>query len=82
MVYSPTGGSDLFLIPGCMTDLQLLVLELSTFSSSTLWRTDTIVFSKFHKPSVSVNPYSKGLEINKPPGGGGCLIEDLRYFNL
>ena len=53
MVYLPTGSSDLILILGCMTS-NLLFLELLYFVlSSSLWRTDTIIFSKVN-----------GLEIN------------------
>ena len=53
MVYLLTGSSDLILILGCMTS-NLLFLELLYFVlSSSLWRTDTIIFSKVN-----------GLEIN------------------
>ena len=31
-----------------------------------------------NKPLVSTKPPSNGLEINKPPPGGGGLIEDLQ----
>ena len=57
----PGGNSDLFLILGCMTSLCSLVLYI--------WRTDTIVSSKFNKPPVSIKPPSpppsNGLETNK-----------------
>ena len=66
MVYSPTGSSDLFLNLGCMT-LNFLHLSLSTFYSSSLWRTDTIVFAKLNKPHVSITPPVSG----EGEGGGG-----------
>ena len=80
MVYSPSGRSDLFLILECMTDLQLVLLELSTLSSSSLWKTDTIVFSKLNKPPVPINPHSNGLEINEPRGDG--LNRGFTVFQL
>ena len=43
----PGDNSDLFLILGCMTSLCSLVLFI--------WRTDTIVSSKFNKAPVSIN---------------------------
>ena len=50
--------------------------------SSSLRRTDAIIVSKLNiltPPSLlSLSP-SNGFEINKFPGGGGGLIEDLRY---
>ena len=36
--------------------LNFLYLSLSTFYSSSLWRTDTIVFAKLNKPHVSIKP--------------------------
>jgi len=55
MVYSPTGSSDLFLNLVCKT-LNFLYLSLSTFYSTSLWRTDTIVFAKLNKPHGFINP--------------------------
>ena len=55
MAYSPTGSSDLFLILGCTTS-NFLYLSFSTLNSSSLWRTDTIVFAKLVKPPVSIKP--------------------------
>ena len=49
MVYSPAGSSDLFFFLGCM------YLSFSTLLSSSLWRTDNIVFAQMY-------------ELNKPPG--------------
>ena len=74
MVYSPTGSSDLFLNPGCMT-LNFLYLSLSTFYSSSLWETDTTVFPKLNKPHVSIKPPVSG-----EGGGRRCrdFIEDFR----
>ena len=54
MVYSPAGSSDLFFILGCMTS-NFLYLSFSTLLSSSLWRTDNIVFAQMY-------------ELNKPPG--------------
>ena len=42
-----------------------LYFSFSTFYHSSLWRTDTIVFSKSNKPP------SSGFEINNPNGGVG-----------
>ena len=56
MVYSPTGSLDLFLILGCMTS-NFLYLSFSTLYSSSLWRTDTIVFSKLSQPPLKYAPY-------------------------
>ena len=67
MVYSPTGRSDLILILGCMTS-NFLYLSLSTLYSSSLWRTNTVVFAKFIKPSLSIKPPLKVFEINKLRG--------------
>ena len=64
MVHSPTGSSHLFMILG-----------FSTMYSSSLWRTDTIVFAKLNKlpppPRVCLKQIS-------PPGG---LIEDFNKRN-
>ena len=77
MDYSPTGSSDLFLILGCMTS-NFLYLSLSTLNSSSLWRTDTIVFAKLDKPPRSLLSLpSDAFEIKKLPG---VLIEDLLYL--
>ena len=73
MVYSPTGSSDLFLNLGCMT-LNFLHLSLSTFYSSSLWRTDTIVFAKLNKPHVSIKPPVSG----EGEGGDRDFLEDFR----
>ena len=66
--------SDLFLIP--LHDVQVLVLELVALYSSSLWRTDTIVFVKLNKPlsQISPPPPWNVLEIIKPRRG---FIEDL-----
>ena len=58
MVYSPTGSSDLFLIPGCMTS-NFLYLNFSTLYSSSLWRTDTIVFAK-----LNTLPLNRGFTVS------------------
>ena len=73
MVYSPTGSSDLFLNLGCMT-LNFLHLSLSTFYSSSLWRTDTIVFAKLNKPHVSITPPVSG----EGDGGDRDFLKDFR----
>ena len=70
MVYLPTGSSDLFLILSCMTS-NFLCLSFSTLHSSSLWRTDTIVWAKLNKPSISISLLSNVFEI----------IEDLRYYS-
>ena len=66
MVYSPTGRLDLFLILGCMTS-NFLYLSFSTLYSSSLWRTDTTVFSNKHslsnKPPVSNKPHPPQMNI-------------------
>jgi len=65
MVYEPAGSSDLFLIRGCMTSASnLLYVNFSTLYHSSLWRTDTIVFAKLNKPSLSNKP---PVSINPPP---------------
>ena len=76
MGYLPTGSSDLILFFGCMTS-NFLYLSFSTLYSSSLLRTDTIVFSKLNKPPSPLSPPSNGLEMNMPPKG---LIEGLQYF--
>ena len=82
MVCSPTGGSDLFLILGCVTS-NFLYLSFSTLYSSSLRRNDTIARAKLNMPPSQISPSSllrtiKGppplfapnvFEINKPPGG-------------
>ena len=81
MVCSPTGGSDLFLILGCMTS-NFLYLSFSTLYSSSLWRNDTIVWAKFNMHPSQISPPSlqrtikppppsppNVFEINKSPGG-------------
>ena len=55
------------LIPGCKTS-KLFVLELLHLFSSSLLRTDIIVFSKSNKSTVFTKPPSNGLEINKRGG--------------
>ena len=76
MVFSPTGSLDVFLILGCMTS-NLLYLSFSSFYSSSLWRTDTIVFAKLNKLPLSRKHPPNVFEMNNP-GGGGRLIKDLR----
>ena len=88
MVYSPTGSSYLFFILGCMTS-NFLHISFSTLYSSSLQRTDTIVFAKSNKhlPRAEIGPPpllipplppSNVFELNKtPPPGEGGLIEDL-----
>ena len=85
MVYSPAGCLDLFLILGCVIS-NFLYLSFSTLYSSSLWRTDTIVFAKLNepllsnKPSVSLtSPPSKGFEMNISPLPPRGLIKDLPY---
>ena len=81
MVCSPTGGSDLFLILGCMTS-NFLYLSFSTLYSSSLWRNDTIVWAKFNMHPSQISPPvlqrtikpplpspPNVFEINKSPGG-------------
>ena len=65
MVYSPTGSSDLFLILDCMAS-NFLCLSFNTLCSSSLWRTDTIVFAKLNKPHSEIN-----LLGGRGGGGGG-----------
>ena len=55
MVYLLTGSLDLILIHGCMTST-FLYLSFSTLYSSSLWKTDTIVVSKFNKPPSPNSP--------------------------
>ena len=71
MVYSPTGCSDLFLNLGRMISI-FLYLSFSTFYSSSLWRTGTVVFAKFNK--------SRGLR----PGSKVCSehMNDWQYLSL
>ena len=52
-------------------NLQPLSLSFSTLHPSFLWITDTIVFAKLNKSSLSSKPPSKVFEINKARGGGG-----------
>ena len=56
MVYLPSGSTS---------NLLKMYLSFSTLYSSSLGRTDTIVFSQL----ISPRPASNGLEINKPPRG-------------
>ena len=59
----------------------VLYLSFSTLYSSSLWRTDSIVFSRLNKPPVSFKtPLSNGFEINKPPPPSRGIIEDLLYL--
>ena len=44
-----------------------LFSSFATLYSSSLWRTDTIVFSKLNKSPSQICPPSNGLEINKLP---------------
>ena len=69
MVYSPTGSSHLFMILG-----------FSTLYSSSLWRTDTIVFAKSNKLPLwnKLPPPQVCLKYIRPPGG---LIEDFNKQN-
>ena len=60
-VYSPSGSSNLFLNIGSMnsnfcTYSCKLSLSFSTLHSSSLWRTDTIVFAKLNNSPVSIKP--------------------------
>ena len=76
MVYSPNRSLDLFLILGCMISNFLYLAY-----SSSLRRTDTVVFAKLNKPPSQVSllslltppPPSNVFELNKPPG---AVIED------
>ena len=59
MVYSCVGNSDLFFILGCMNS-SFLYLSFSTLHPSSLWRTDTTIFTKFDKPPLSnKSPFQK-----------------------
>ena len=49
MVYLPIGSSDLIMILFDMTSNLLVLVSFSTLYSSSLWRTDSIVFSKLNK---------------------------------
>ena len=75
MVYLPTGSSDLFLFFSCMTS-NFLYLSFSTFYSSSLWRTDTIVFSKLNKPPTSIKSPLKWVRNEYAPRGlnGGFTV--------
>ena len=75
MVYSLAGSSELFSILGYMTS-NVLHLNFSTLHSSSLWRTDTIVFVELNKPlsQISPPPPWNVFEIIKPRRG---FIEDL-----
>ena len=86
LVSSPSG---LVFYPGCAHDLQRLertvkimqitgylqrkIRDCSQSNSSSLWRTNTIVFAKLNKPLVSINPPPPhplyAFEINKLPEG-------------
>ena len=90
MVSSPSG---LVFDPGCAHDLQRLerkvkimqitgylqrkIRDCSQSNSSSLWRTNTIVFAKLNKPLVSIKPppppppapHLNAFEINKLLGG-------------
>ena len=63
--------------PCCMTS-NFLYLSFSTLhpTSSSLWRTDTIGWTKLNKPHISTKVPLNVFEINKPLG---CLIADLWY---
>ena len=85
MFHSPIGSSYLFFILSCMTS-NFLHLSLFTLYSSSLWRTDTIVFVKLNKPSISNKPPPllspspfKCVWNKKALSPRGGLIEDLRY---
>ena len=52
-VYSPTGSTVLFMILIYMTS-NFLYLSFSTLYSSSLWRTDTILWAKLNKPPISI----------------------------
>ena len=63
-----------------MRDLPLanfLYLSFSTLRSSSLWRTDTIFFTKLNKP-----PLTPGLYYFSPPPSPEGLIEDLPYPDI
>ena len=66
MVYLPTGSSDLFLILSCITS-DFLYLSFFPLHYSSLWRTDTIVFSKLNHFTLSNKP---PISIKPPPPGG------------
>ena len=93
MVCSGVGSSDLLLDFGCMT-CNLPLLELFTFYSSSLRRTDTTVFAKSNKPPSQIrppsllSPSSNVFEINTPSPGrvrlnrGFTVSEGMNYFFL
>ena len=65
-VYSPAESSDLFLILGCMTS-NFLYLSFSTLCSSSLWRTDTIVFVQLNKPPPPATSHKSSVSIKPLP---------------
>ena len=60
MVHSPAGSSDLFLILGCMTS-NFLYLSFSTLLSSSLWRTDNIVFAQMYELNKLPEELNRGF---------------------
>ena len=58
-----------------MTSNLLVLVSFSTLYSSSLWRTNSIVFSKLNK----LLPL-KGTTAPQMGVGGGGLIEDLQYM--
>ena len=81
MVYSPAGGSDLILILGCMTPKFFVPEIFITLYSSSLWRTDTIVFSKSSKPTSKLRPPPAGF-VDGPltEGEGGDFKQHIAVF--
>ena len=81
MVYSPAGGSDLILILGCMTPKFFVPEIFITLYSSSLWRTDTIVFSKSSKPPSKLRPPPAGF-VDGPltEGEGGDFKQHIAVF--
>ena len=83
MVYSCDGSSDLSLLLSCMTS-NFLWLSFSTLHSSSLRRTDTIVFAKLIKPPPSqINPSSLLMytSIRQTPRKNGHLEFVLAFLH-
>ena len=81
MLYSSTGSSDLFLYPCAFCFWYFLYLSFSTLYFSSLWRSRlSNTRHVYLRPPPPPTP-SNVFEINKTMGGGGGLIEDLRYFS-
>ena len=56
-----------------------MILGFCTLYSSSLWRTDTIVFAQLNKLPSQISPPPSAFQINKPPPGG--LREDFNKQN-